>query len=101
MSNGPAQAQEYIYSQFALARYNGSDGSLDRTFDGDGKVLTDLFSSRNEGVKDVAVQHEIRLLKLMVEGASYRAAAVALGVTVKTDVPNACRRQDLHVAAER
>lgn len=36
--------QEYT---FALARYN-VDGSLDPTFDGDGKVLTDFASATSE-----------------------------------------------------
>jgi uncharacterized delta-60 repeat protein len=35
------------HGQLALARYN-SNGSLDTTFNGDGKVLTDFTASRNE-----------------------------------------------------
>ena len=39
---------------FALARYN-SDGSLDSTFDGDGKVVTDFYGFYDEG-ESVAIQ---------------------------------------------
>lgn len=53
---------------FALARYN-PDGSLDNTFDGDGKVLTD-FSGGNVltnfspylGANDVALQTDGRIV---------------------------------------
>lgn len=40
--------------QFALARYN-RDGSLDRTFDGDGKVLTNFTTSSSEEVHGLAI----------------------------------------------
>ncbi len=40
--------------QFALARYN-RDGSLDRTFDGDGKVLTNFTTSTSEEVHGLAI----------------------------------------------
>ncbi|MCA3749091.1 MAG: hypothetical protein IN808_08140, partial [Rubrobacter sp.] len=51
-------------SDFALARYN-PDGTLDETFDGaggngNGKVTTELGSS--EGVKDVAIQQDGRIV---------------------------------------
>jgi uncharacterized delta-60 repeat protein len=41
--------------QFALARYR-EDGSLDSTFDGDGKVLTNVSGVSGEGVRAVAIQ---------------------------------------------
>jgi uncharacterized delta-60 repeat protein len=40
--------------QFALARYN-ANGSLDTTFDGDGKVLTDFASGRYEAARALAI----------------------------------------------
>jgi uncharacterized delta-60 repeat protein len=40
-TNGPNNGTTY---EFAMVRYN-PDGSLDPTFDGDGKVLTDFFGS--------------------------------------------------------
>jgi uncharacterized delta-60 repeat protein len=45
---------------FCLARYN-SDGSLDTSFDGDGKVTTDI-SSRGDGVVAVAVQADGKIV---------------------------------------
>jgi uncharacterized delta-60 repeat protein len=40
--------------RFALARYN-SNGSLDSTFDSDGKVTTDIKSTANEGISAIAI----------------------------------------------
>jgi uncharacterized delta-60 repeat protein len=51
---------------FALARYN-SDGSLDTTFDGDGKVTTD-FGGDFDGAYSVAIQGDG---KIVVAGESY------------------------------
>jgi uncharacterized delta-60 repeat protein len=45
---------------FALARYN-SDGSLDNSFDGDGKVTTDFFGGYDFG-QSVTVQSDGRIL---------------------------------------
>lgn len=39
---------------FALARYN-EDGSLDNSFDNDGKVLTDFSSSGEEGINSIVI----------------------------------------------
>ena len=47
-------AQGTTGNDFALARYNGSDGSLDTTFGTDGKVLTD-FDSYSDYAQDVAI----------------------------------------------
>ena len=44
-----------VNPQFALARYN-TNGSLDLTFDGDGKVTTDFSSSPDEKIYDVTIQ---------------------------------------------
>jgi len=49
------------YEQFALARYN-TNGSLDATFDGDGKVLTNFVPSLFDAVYDVAVQTDGRIV---------------------------------------
>jgi uncharacterized delta-60 repeat protein len=46
--------------EFALARYN-TDGSLDTSFDGDGKVTTAIGASYNYG-QDVAVQADGKIL---------------------------------------
>ncbi|MFN9437114.1 MAG: cadherin domain-containing protein, partial [Planctomycetota bacterium] len=51
---------------FALTRYN-SDGSLDTTFDGDGKVTTNLGSSHDEA-NSLAIQSDG---KIVVAGYSY------------------------------
>lgn len=45
---------------FALARYN-HDGSLDPTFDGDGKVTTD-FAAGSEGAEAVAIQADGKIV---------------------------------------
>ncbi|HYP00920.1 MAG TPA: delta-60 repeat domain-containing protein, partial [Pyrinomonadaceae bacterium] len=44
---------------FALARYN-TDGSLDNTFDGDGKVITDF--GLVDGARDVVIQPDGRIV---------------------------------------
>ncbi len=48
-------------SDFALARYN-PDGSLDPTFDGDGKVSTDFSSSRFDTGRAVAIDRRGRIV---------------------------------------
>jgi uncharacterized delta-60 repeat protein len=52
---------------FALARYN-SNGSLDTTFDGDGKVTTD-FDGGDDGAYSVAIQSDG---KIVVAGKRYK-----------------------------
>ena len=47
--------------QFALARYN-IDGSLDKTFDNDGKVLTNFTSTPQEGATSIAVDDKGRII---------------------------------------
>lgn len=42
------------HNQFALARYN-QDGSLDRSFDGDGKVLTNFVTASQEGAMSIVI----------------------------------------------
>lgn len=41
-------------TDFALARYN-SDGSLDTTFDGDGRVTTDFLSPKSDFLSDIVL----------------------------------------------
>jgi uncharacterized delta-60 repeat protein len=48
-------------NQFALARYM-PDGSLDPSFDGDGKVLTEFFSGSNAGARAVAIDDKDRIV---------------------------------------
>ena len=48
-------------SDFALARYNRSDGSLDSTFDGDGTVRTD-FSAGGDAAEALAIQADGKLV---------------------------------------
>lgn len=48
------------YTEFALARYN-SNGTLDSTFDGDGKLTTPI-SGPNEGATAVAIQSDGRIV---------------------------------------
>jgi uncharacterized delta-60 repeat protein len=47
-------------NDFALARYE-SNGNLDTTFDGDGKVTTD-FGGNDEGAKSVAIQSDGKIV---------------------------------------
>ena len=46
--------------EFALARYN-ADGSLDTTFDGDGKVTTEILSSADE-IRSIVLQADGRIV---------------------------------------
>jgi uncharacterized delta-60 repeat protein len=48
-------------SDFALARYN-SDGALDPTFDGDGKVVTNFAPSSVEFASDVRLQSDGKIV---------------------------------------
>jgi len=53
-------ACEQVAGDFAIARYN-SDGSLDTTLDGDGKVTTDLNGGEDHG-NAVAIQGDGRIV---------------------------------------
>ncbi len=57
---------------FALARYN-ADGSLDATFDGDGKVVTQTSINGNEAANAVAIQPDGKIV-----AAGYSILQVAL-----------------------
>jgi len=50
---GSVYSGQSTYYDFALARYN-SDGSLDASFDGDGKVVTDFASTSAGATRDEA-----------------------------------------------
>jgi len=54
-------------SDFALVRYN-VDGSLDTTFDNDGKVTTDIGSTSSDSAESVVLQSDG---KIVVAGNSY------------------------------
>ena len=47
--------------KFALARYI-EDGSLDTSFHGDGKVITNFRSTDYEGARDIAIDHRGRIV---------------------------------------
>ena len=55
-----ARRDRGLNPRFALARYN-SDGTLDATFGGDGKVETD-FTPRFDGAAGVAIQADGRIV---------------------------------------
>jgi uncharacterized delta-60 repeat protein len=47
-------------ARFALARYN-SNGTLDNSFDGDGKLMTDI-SSMTDGITSIAIQTDGKIM---------------------------------------
>jgi len=47
---------------FALVRYNTSDGSLDTSFDTDGKTTTDFASGSFDGANNVAIQSDGKIV---------------------------------------
>lgn len=49
------------YYDFAVARFN-SDGSIDNTFDGDGRVFTELVSGKHETAWKVTVQKNGKII---------------------------------------
>jgi uncharacterized delta-60 repeat protein len=59
--------------KFALARY-ANDGSLDPSFDSDGKVLTDFRSTRNEMIQALVID---RFQRIVVAGMADRQFALA------------------------
>jgi uncharacterized delta-60 repeat protein len=65
-----------VEASVALARLN-ANGSLDKSFDGDGKVIATVPMSRDSG-SDVAIQPDG---KIVVAGSSYDGSGNALAVT--------------------
>ncbi|MDK9495164.1 calcium-binding protein [Streptomyces katrae] len=59
---------------FALARYNPADGSLDGTFDGDGKVTTDFGTNTLDGAADLALQSDGRIVAAGISLADFGVA---------------------------
>ena len=57
---GQSGSGNFESADFALVRYN-SDGSLDASFDGDGKVFTDLGNSYDDA-EDVAIQPDGKIV---------------------------------------
>jgi uncharacterized delta-60 repeat protein len=66
-----AAGRSFAGADFALARYN-PDGSLDSSFDGDGRVLTD-FGADNEA-SGVAIQTDGRIVVAGVSGGDFALA---------------------------
>ncbi|MFI3137597.1 MAG: Calx-beta domain-containing protein, partial [Methylococcaceae bacterium] len=66
---------------FALVRYN-SDGSLDTSFDSDGKVTTDLMSSSYDWSNSIAIQNDG---KILVAGTASSSSANFALVRYNTD----------------
>jgi len=60
LAAGSAGRYQYSHGQFALARYN-PDGTLDPTFGGTGKVVTD-FTGGDEGALGVAIQSDGKIV---------------------------------------
>ncbi|MFJ8163605.1 calcium-binding protein [Streptomyces sp. NPDC096136] len=58
----------------ALARYNPADGSLDTTFDGDGKVTTDFGTNTLDGAADLALQSDGRIVAAGISQADFGVA---------------------------
>ncbi|MFD8147058.1 calcium-binding protein [Streptomyces sp. NPDC059708] len=59
---------------FALARYNPAEGSLDTSFDGDGKVTTDFAANSLDGAADLALQPDGRIVAAGISQADFGVA---------------------------
>ncbi|MFE1557843.1 calcium-binding protein [Streptomyces sp. NPDC058734] len=59
---------------FALARYNPADGSLDGSFDGDGKVTTDFGTNTLDGAADLALQPDGKIVAAGISLADFGVA---------------------------
>ena len=87
---------------FALARYN-TNGSLDASFDGDGRVITDFgtpaagtyYDFDIEGAYDVVMQNVNGVEKIIVAGQTYLGYTEGVGLP-GTDVDFALARYDLN-----
>ena len=64
------------HADFALARYN-PDGSLDTSFDGDGKVTTDFSNNQSEGAVGIALQPDGRIVAAGTMLSTFTSFAVA------------------------
>jgi uncharacterized delta-60 repeat protein len=56
-----------VHSDFALARYN-TNGSLDTTFSGDGKLTFDFFGRSSDSASSVAVQPDGKIVIAGISG---------------------------------
>lgn len=72
----------YANDAFALAKYN-SDGSLDTTFDGDGKVVTEVCGVCNDDLASLALQPDGKIIAV---GGSFTFAYPADPVIVRYNV---------------
>ena len=77
---GTARAD--LRHKFALARYN-SDGTLDATFGGDGKVMTD-FTAGWDGASGVAIQADGRIVAAGAPGNGMRTRSSPSPATTAT-----------------
>ncbi|MGH9042047.1 MAG: DUF7507 domain-containing protein [Acidimicrobiia bacterium] len=59
---GQASLGNPTFGDFALARYNPSDGSLDTNFDGDGRATTDFQTGSEEEIRDLALQSDGKIV---------------------------------------
>jgi uncharacterized delta-60 repeat protein len=71
-SDGKLVAAGYSSNNFALARYN-LDGSLDTSFDGDGKLTTDFFGGTDEA-SALALQPDGKLVAAGRAGSGFALA---------------------------
>jgi len=70
-TDGKIVAAGQVQSDFGLVRYN-PDGSLDTSFDSDGKVTTDIFNLGNDAVYSVAIHSDG---KIVAAGSGYNATS--------------------------
>ncbi len=68
-------------SDFAVARFN-TDGSLDTSFSGDGKVLTD-FGHRADGIWDIVIQPDQKIVAVGVTRNPPNTAPTSQGVMAR------------------
>ena len=64
---------------FGLARYN-PDGTLDTSFDGDGKVVTDFAGASTDGARSVAVQPDGKIVAAGISESSPGSGAYEFAV---------------------
>jgi len=58
-----------VVAHFALVRFN-PDGTLDTTFDGDGKIITVFFTNRNSRIRSIVIQPDGKILAAGVASVS-------------------------------
>ena len=81
---GTAAAERYGDTKFALARYS-SDGTLDASFDVNGKLMTD-FTPRGDGATGVAIQADGKIVAAGMANSGRSKMKVALARYLATAV---------------